>query len=77
MGERVRLIQASHQYMDQYVNPGSVDVICFNFGYLPGGDHRISTKADTSIEAIGKGFGTFSSREGCEPLYLQWRRYGV
>lgn len=55
MGERVRLIQASHQYMDQYVNPESVDVICFNFGYLPGGDHRISTKADTSIEAIGKG----------------------
>ena len=61
MGERVRLIQASHQYMDQYVNPESVDVICFNFGYLPGGDHRISTKADTSIEAIGKGLELLKS----------------
>ena len=61
MGERVRLIQVSHQYMDQYVNPESVDVICFNFGYLPGGDHRISTKPDTSIEAIGKGLELLKS----------------
>ena len=27
----------------------------FNFGYLPGGDHRICTKGETSIAAIEKG----------------------
>lgn len=61
MGNRIRLIQASHQYMDQYVYPESVDVICFNFGYLPGGDHKISTKADTSLEAIRKGLELLKS----------------
>ena len=27
----------------------------FNFGYLPGGDHNLATKKDTSIEAIHEG----------------------
>ena len=35
----------------------STDVICFNFGYLPGGDHKLATTYQTSIEAIGKGLG--------------------
>ena len=41
--------------MDQYAEEESADAICFNFGYLPGGDHYIATSADTSIEAIQKG----------------------
>ena len=32
-----------------------VSAIVFNFGYLPGGDHNISTKAETSILAIEEG----------------------
>ena len=32
-----------------------MDAICFNFGYLPGGDHKIATRADTSIKAVDKG----------------------
>ena len=53
--ERVRLIQDGHENMDQYVKESSADVICFNFGYLPGGDHNIATKAATSLIAIEKG----------------------
>ena len=53
--ERVRLIQDGHENMDQYVKDSSADVICFNFGYLPGGDHDIATKAATSLSAIEKG----------------------
>ena len=49
------LILDGHENMDTYVQPSSVDVICFNFGYLPGGDHEIATKASTSIVAIQKG----------------------
>lgn len=55
MEEKVKLILDGHEHMDQYAQKESVDVICFNFGYLPGGDHTIATKAETSIEAVGKG----------------------
>lgn len=54
LSERARLILDSHEYMDQYVEEKSVDVICFNFGYLPGGSHEIATAPDTSIKAIRK-----------------------
>ncbi len=45
----------SHTNMEHYVKPETVDGIVFNFGYLPGGDHSMSTKADTSKLAIEKG----------------------
>lgn len=50
-----RLVRTGHEHMDRYVDEETADVICFNFGYLPGGDHHVATKAQTSIEAIGKG----------------------
>ena len=52
---RCQLILDGHQNLNQYVEKESVDGIVFNFGYLPGGDHSISTKKSTSIEAIQKG----------------------
>lgn len=53
--KRIRLILDGHEHMDSYAEEGTADVICFNFGYLPEGDHRIATKAGTSVEAIKKG----------------------
>lgn len=50
---RVTLINDGHQNMDKYVFE-SVDGVIFNFGWLPGGNHLIQTKAKTSIEAIRK-----------------------
>ena len=41
--------------MDQYAEKGTVSLIMFNLGYLPGGDHNLSTKAETTIEALEKG----------------------
>lgn len=52
---RIQLILDGHERMEMYAEPETADVICFNFGYLPGGDHHIATKAETSIEAIKKG----------------------
>lgn len=49
--ERVTLILDGHQNMKCYVKE-PVKAVTFNFGYLPGGDHRICTHADTSIAAI-------------------------
>lgn len=50
-----RLILCGHEHMDRYLAPESVDGICFNFGYLPGGDHRIATQAETSVAAVEQG----------------------
>ena len=49
------MILDSHTQMEQYVKPDSVDGIYFNFGYLPGGDHELATKADTSVQAVETG----------------------
>lgn len=49
---RIALILDGHEHMDRYVETGSVDVVCFNFGYLPGGDHAVCTKKETDLKAI-------------------------
>ena len=49
------LILAGHEHMDEYAKEGTVDAVCFNFGYLPGGDHKTATAPATSIEAVRKG----------------------
>lgn len=45
------VILDSHERMDEYVKR-DVSVIMFNFGYLPGGDHSLCTKAETSVRAV-------------------------
>ena len=45
----------SHANMAHYAEPETVDCIVFNFGWLPGGDHRCFTRAETSIPAIRTG----------------------
>lgn len=55
------LILDGHEHMDRYAGAESADVICFNFGYLPGGDHEIATSAKTSVEAIRKGLAVLRS----------------
>ena len=47
-----RLILDSHTRMADYVEPESADLIMFNLGYLPGGDHRIATKPETTLPAL-------------------------
>lgn len=51
---RVRLILDGHERMGEYVEE-SVSAIVFNFGYLPGENHAIATKPQTSIQAIQEG----------------------
>ena len=46
------LILDGHEHMDRYLSPGTVDLILFNLGYLPGGDHRISTGPETTLAAL-------------------------
>ena len=48
----VELILDGHENFDKYVH--EYDVGIFNLGYLPSGDHHITTKVDTSLKAIDK-----------------------
>lgn len=57
MEQRAKLYLDSHTNMERYLEQDTADGIYFNFGYLPGGDHSLATKADTSVEAIEKGLG--------------------
>ncbi len=49
--DRCTLHLASHDQMAAYVAPG-VRAVLFNLGYLPGGDHQIGTRAETTLPAI-------------------------
>lgn len=55
MTERVRLVLDGHEHMAEYEEAESVDLVCFNFGYLPGGNHKIATQPETSVRAIEAG----------------------
>ena len=51
---RVQFVLDGHENMDCYVEEGAASVILFNLGYLPGGDHSIGTKKETTLLAAKK-----------------------
>ena len=55
MGIKGELYLESHAHMGNYFEKESVSAIVFNLGYLPGGDHSLATRADSTIEAIEAG----------------------
>lgn len=52
---RVHLIKKNHAEMEADVGGEEIACIMFNFGYLPGGDHSISTKPESSVLAVDAG----------------------
>lgn len=50
--DTVTVIKDSHSNMAQYAKKESADAIMFNLGWLPGGDHNIFSRPETSIPAI-------------------------
>ena len=52
--DRAEVFCMSHSDMDTVAEPESADAIVFNFGWLPGGNHDIFTRAETSVPAIQK-----------------------
>ena len=47
----VRYILDCHSNISSYIVL-PVDIITFNLGYLPGGDHDVTTQADTTIKSV-------------------------
>lgn len=53
--KQVSVILDSHANMEFYADAEAVDCIMFNFGWLPGGSHKIFTRPESSIPAIEAG----------------------
>lgn len=53
--DNYELILDSHSHMERYAGEESADCIVFNLGYLPGGDHAVATRAQTTIAALEQG----------------------
>ncbi len=49
--EGIQLLQVGHENIETYVKE-EVNVAMFNLGYLPGGDHTLITKPNTTITAL-------------------------
>ena len=47
----VRYIQDCHSKIRNYID-SPVDIITFNLGYLPGGNHSVTTQAETTIRSV-------------------------
>lgn len=62
LADRVTLIHAGHETMDDHVPPG-VRGVLFNLGFLPGGDREIRTRGGTTCRAIERGM-TLLARGG-------------
>jgi predicted methyltransferase len=54
--ERVTLLQVGHEHISAYIHE-PVAVVMYNLGYLPGGDHRIVTRTQTTLLALQAALG--------------------
>ena len=51
MAGRAVLIRAGHEHMAEYVKE-PVKAVMFNLGWLPGGDHEVTTRWETTRRAV-------------------------
>ena len=56
----VIIINESHHKIDEFVNE-EINCICYNLGYLPGGNKQITTLAETSLKSIQLSLNLLSS----------------
>lgn len=55
--QNVNLILSGHETMLEHIptqHHGHVRAVTFNLGYLPGGEKTVTTKVDTTLQALGK-----------------------
>ncbi|MBO4837238.1 MAG: DUF4298 domain-containing protein [Clostridia bacterium] len=59
MEHRARLFCLGHEEMARTV-PGPVKAVVFNLGWLPGGDHGITTRSETTLQAVSQALDLLS-----------------
>ena len=72
---RVILLNKSHSSLQEFVEEKQVSVVMFNFGYLPGGDHNVITRLESTIPAIKQGLKLLK-KNGIMSLMLYPGHYG-
>jgi tRNA1(Val) A37 N6-methylase TrmN6 len=73
LSHKTRLVLDSHSRLSSYLQQ-PLDAVMFNLGYLPGSDHTLSTRAETTIQAVkqalalitGSGIITIAAYPGYE-----------
>lgn len=53
LNDRVVLVNDGHEKVDDYINE-KLDFVIYNLGYMPRGNKKIKTRADTTLESIKK-----------------------
>lgn len=51
LSDRAELFPVGHEHMKEKVH-GPVQAVVFNLGWLPGGDHSVTTKTETTLSAV-------------------------
>uniref|UniRef100_A0A7S1XF59 rRNA methylase n=1 Tax=Compsopogon caeruleus TaxID=31354 RepID=A0A7S1XF59_9RHOD len=49
---RLRLVQASHERFPEEIQEGSVRLICYNLGWLPGSDKQVTTRTESTLASL-------------------------
>ena len=75
--ENYQLFLDSYENMAAYAEAETVSCITFNLGYLPGGDHSVATRADSSKRAVESGLTLLKKRRPYDDLYLQRWGYRI
>jgi tRNA1(Val) A37 N6-methylase TrmN6 len=55
LSDRAEIRQGDHTQLGVIfpdLHKGQLDLVCFNLGYLPGGDHSITTKAESTLAGL-------------------------
>lgn len=59
--KNTKVYHLCHSKMGDFAEENSVAAIMFNFGWLPGGDHKVFSHPETSIQAIKAGLKLLKS----------------
>lgn len=49
---RVRFVHGCHTTLGDHITPATAALVMFNLGYLPGGDHALTTRAESTPAAL-------------------------
>jgi ubiquinone/menaquinone biosynthesis C-methylase UbiE len=52
--ENFVLYQTDHRHLDDFIKDDTIDAVVYNLGYLPSGDHHVTTLAKSTIESLKK-----------------------
>lgn len=52
-GPRVEFHHCCHSEMESFAGAGTIAVVMFNLGYLPGRDHALTTQSAATLRALG------------------------